>query len=310
MPHRRAFLLRSAALVLSACGASTAPAPRAAPSASTSQAAPDVSRALAAIEKAAGGRLGAYIFDTATGQGFGWRQRERFGMCSTFKLSLAAFVLRESDVGRLSLEEMLRYTQADLLPVSPVTTANVDKGGLTIAALAEAAQLTSDNTAANLLLRRIGGPEVVTGFWRELGDPASRLDRIEPEMNLVPPGEERDTVVPEGIARSVAKIVTGDVLKPETRAKLEDWMARTATGARRIRAALPPGWHGGDKTGTFTHQTVASKYNDIAVLYPPAGRAPIVVAGFYEADGSYEDIRPEHEAVLARVGEVAVALVR
>ncbi len=310
MPHRRAFLLRSAALVLSACGGSTPPAPRAAPSASGSQTEPDRSGALAAIEKAAGGRLGAYILDTATGQGFGWRHRERFGMCSTFKLSLAAFVLRESDAGRLSLDEVIPFTQADLLQVSPVTTANVDKGGMTIAALAEATQLTSDNAAANLLLRRIGGPGVVTGFWRELGDAASRLDRIEPEMNLVPPGEERDTVVPEGIARSVTKIVTGDVLKTETRAKLADWMARTATGARRIRAALPPEWRGGDKTGTFTHATVANKYNDIAVLYPPNGRAPIVAAGFYEADGSYEDIRPEDEAVLARVGEVAVALVK
>ncbi|MBL9023700.1 MAG: class A beta-lactamase [Myxococcales bacterium] len=310
MPHRRAFLLRSAALVLSACGGSTAPASRAASSASGSQAEPDRSAALAAIEKAAGGRLGAYILNTATGQGFGWRHRERFGMCSTFKLSLAAFVLRESDAGRLSLDEVIPYTQADLLQVSPVTTANVDKGGMTIAALAEATQLTSDNAAANLLLRRIGGPEVVTGFWRELGDAASRLDRLEPEMNLVPPGEERDTVVPEGIARSVTKIVTGDVLKTETRAKLQHWMARTATGARRIRAALPPGWRGGDKTGTFIHQTVANKYNDIAVLYPPAERPPIVVAGFYEADGSYEDIRPEDEAVLARVGEVAVALAK
>ena len=79
----------------------------------------------------------------------------------------------------------------------------------------------------------------MTAFWRALGDPVSRLDRFETAMNLVPPGEERDTTSPEAMARSVARFVLGDVLTPASRASLRDWMERTATGSRRIRAALP-----------------------------------------------------------------------
>lgn len=64
-------------------------------------------------------------------------------------------------------------------------------------------------------------------------------------------------------------------------------MERTETGKRRIRAALPAGWRAGDKTGTLAGAPVANKTNDLAVLMPPNGRAPIVVVGFYESDASY-----------------------
>lgn len=261
---------------------------------------------LAGIEAAGGGRLGAYVFDTGRARGFGWRQRERFGMCSTFKLSLAACILREAEAGRLRLDEVLPYTRADLLPNSPVTTANLTAGGMSVAALAEAAQLTSDNAAANLLLRRIGGPGKITALWRALGDARSRLDRYETALNHVPPGEVRDTVVPEGIARSVGRLLTGTALGPASRVRLAGWMARTGTGTRRIRAALPPGWSGGDKTGTAMSDDIATKINDIAVLYPPRGRAPLVVAAFYEAPPPFNQLRAADEAILQAVGDVAV----
>ena len=46
----------------------------------------------------------------------------------------------------------------------------------------------------------------MTAFWRALGDPVSRLDRFETAMNLVPPGEERDTTSPEAMARLQAAV--------------------------------------------------------------------------------------------------------
>lgn len=276
------------------------------------------SNAFAALEKKNGGRLGAFVLDPKSGRSVGHRQAERFGMCSTFKLSLAALVLREADAGRLDLDEVLRYTKDDLIAHSPTTKANLEaklggtkpgEAGMTIAALAETTQLTSDNAAANLLLKKLGGPEVMTKFWRELGDTESRLDRFEPEMNLVPPGEVRDTITPQGIAKSVAKFTLGDVLRPASRARLVDWMEKTATGVRRIRASLPAGWTAGDKTGTMDHESLANKVNDLAVLYPPASATfgPLVVIALYEADGHYPETRKQDEAVLARVGEIAIA---
>lgn len=296
--ERRGFIAGSGAALLAGCSAEFRPR-------STARAQIFAAR-LAEIEQRAGGRLGAYVLDTLDGNGFGWRHTERFGMCSTFKLSLAAYMLREGDAGRIELTEQIPYTRADLLPVSPVTAANVDRCSLSVQALAEAAQLTSDNAAANLLLRRIGGPQALTRFWRELGDRQSRLDRFEPDMNLVPPGEVRDTVLPEAIAQTAARLCYGFALAPASRVRLLGWLARTETGRRRIRAALPPGWTGGDKTGTGIAPGMANKYNDIAVLHPPKGRSPLVVAAFYEAPGYFDSIRPQDEAVLKAVGEVAV----
>ena len=118
----------------------------------------DLSPALRALEAANGGRLGVALLDTRTRRIAGHRLDQRFAMCSTFKLALAALVLREADQGRLALADRVTYTASDLLPVSPVTTRHVKDGGASLGVLAEAAQVTSDNTAANLLLAAIGGP--------------------------------------------------------------------------------------------------------------------------------------------------------
>ena len=144
-----------------------------------------ISDRLKELESRAGGRLGVCILDTGTGRLVGHRLDEPFAMCSTFKLPLAAVVLREADQGRLTLDERLRYSEKDMLSHAPVTREHLAEGAMTIAALIEAAQVTSDNVAANLIIKRLGGPEVFTAILRELGDRATRLDRYEPMMNLV-----------------------------------------------------------------------------------------------------------------------------
>lgn len=259
---------------------------------------------LGKLERAAGGRLGAYVLDTGTGQGFGWREDELFGMCSTFKLSLAALVLREVDGGRLRADERLVWSALDVLPNSPVTGAAAGPQGLSVVALAQAAQQTSDNLAANLVLRRLGGPGTLTAFWRSLGDTVSRLDRYETALNMVPVGEVRDTTSARAISGSVAQVVAGPVLLPASRDMLLRWMYETTTGLRRIRAGVPLDWRAGDKTGTGMTPGMESKINDIAVLFPP-GRAPLVVTCFFEPTGGPQVIHPQDEAVLAAVGQIA-----
>jgi beta-lactamase class A len=138
-------------------------------------------------------RLGVCFLDTATGEATGNRMEERFAMCSTFKLAMVAACLREADHGRLNLEETLPYAEADLLPWAPVTRKHVASGGLSIATLAQAAQEKSDGVAANLLVKRLGGPQAVTAKFREMGDTVTRLDRYEPNLGLVLSADTRDT---------------------------------------------------------------------------------------------------------------------
>jgi len=263
-------------------------------------------RAIQALEARAGGRLGVCLLDTATTRVTGHRLDERFAMCSTFKLPLAAVILREADQGRLTLAEPVPYAEKDLLSHAPVTREHVKQGRMALGALAEAAQVTSDNTAANLLLSRIGGPSGFTARLREVGDQHTRLDRTEPALNLVVAGDERDTTTPLAMARTVAAFLAGDLLARASRDTLVDWMVKTRTGDKRIRAGLPKDWRAGDKTGTGTADTMTDKINDVAVAFPP-GRGALVITAYYDSDRRSKDVSDADQAVLAEVGRLASA---
>lgn len=264
-------------------------------------------RGFPALERESGGRLGTCILDTASNRHFGNRMDERFAMCSTFKLPLAAAILRDADKGKLNLDAAVPVSKADLVMHAPVVEANLAKGSMTIRALAEAAQKQSDNAAANLLLKQIGGPAGFTQFFRDLGDQVTRSDRFEPEMNRWKLGDDRDTTTPAAMAAMVAKILTGDILKPASRDLLIQWMIDTKTGLKRIRAGLPQGWRAGDKTGTG-YDDVCGKVNDIAIAWPP-GKPPLIVTAYFNTAGPADDVRDEDQAILAEVGRIAAAWV-
>jgi beta-lactamase class A len=249
-------------------------------------------------------RLGVCFLDTATGEVSGNRMEEYFALCSTFKLALVSAYLREADHGRMNLDEVLAYTEADLLPWAPVTRKNLAKGGLSIAELAQAAQEMSDGAAANLLVRRLGGPAAVTAKIREMGDIVTRLDRYEPDLGLVLSADLRDTTSPLAMAQLVRRITTGDVLQRGSRERLLHWMQNTKTGFNRLRAGLPAEWRSGNKTGTGRTEGTTNKCNDIAITFPP-GRSPIIIATYFDSGEYTEQTEARHEAVLAEVGRIA-----
>jgi beta-lactamase class A len=249
-------------------------------------------------------RLGVCFLDTVTGEVSGHRMEERFALCSTFKLALAAACLREADHGRIDLDEVIAYSEADLLPWAPVTRTNLAKGGMSVAALAQAAQEMSDGVAANLLVRRLGGPAALTARIREMGDTVTRLDRYEPELGLVLSADLRDTTSPLAMAQLVGRITTGDILQRGSRARLLQWMENTNTGPDRLRAGLPAAWRTGNKTGTGRAQGTTNKCNDVAVTFPP-GAGPIIISAYFDSGEYTERTEARHEAVLAEVGRIA-----
>ncbi|MCU0948169.1 MAG: class A beta-lactamase [Porphyrobacter sp.] len=251
----------------------------------------------------AGGTLGAEIFEPATGASLGINQDRRFGHASSFKLSLAALVLQRHAAGAINADQRVMWHEADMIEHAPFTRARIASGA-TLRELAEATQTTSDNPAANILLRALGGPAALTAFWRSLGDEVSRIDRYEPEMNLVPETEFRDTTTPAAMARTVARLIYGDALPEAERAQLKQWMIATQTGLRRVRAGLPADWVAGDKTGTSGLVGTASTFVDIGFVEPTKDRAAITFAAYYRARGGGPDVSASAERVLMRVGRV------
>jgi beta-lactamase class A len=172
---------------------------------------------------------------------------------------------------------------------------------MAVSDLCAAAIEYSDNTAANLLLREMGGPPAFTRFARSLDDAVTRLDRNEPTLNEAKPGDQRDTTTPEAMLGDMERILLGEELKPQSRMQLEAWLMGNTTGGQRLRAGLPPGWAVGDKTGSGNKTS-----NDIAIIRPPA-RKPIIAAVYLTAtkvDGTGRD------KAIADVGRVIADLYR
>ncbi|MGW4185213.1 Exo family class A beta-lactamase [Streptomyces albidoflavus] len=235
----------------------------------------DAERRLAGLERASGARLGVYAYDTGSGRTVAYRADELFPMCSVFKTLSSAAVLRDLDRNGEFLSRRIFYTQDDVEQADgapetgkPENLAN----GMTVEELCEVSVTASDNCAANLMLRELGGPAAVTRFVRSLGDRVTRLDRWEPELNSAEPGRVTDTTSPRAITRTYGRLVLGDALNPRDRRLLTSWLLANTTSGDRFRAGLPDDWTLGDKTGAGRYGT----NNDAGVTWPP-GRAPIVL---------------------------------
>jgi len=284
-------------LLLAGCARDAAPAaPLPTPAAPTSApAVPDVTDAFVRLEAEFDARLGVYAVDTGSGRAIEYRADERFGYASTFKALAAGAVLAQTTAEEL--DQVVAYTADELVAHSPITELHAGTG-LTLRQIAEAAVCYSDNTAGNLLLARLGGPEGVRQTLRELGDEVTEPARWETELNAVTPGDDRDTSTPRALATSLAAYAVDDALSEADRELLVEWLIGNTTGDELIRAGVPAGWEVGDKTGAGTYGT----RNDIGVLWPPRG-APIVLAVLSDRD------EPEAEfdnALIARATEVVV----
>ncbi len=255
---------------------------------------------LAQMERLSGGRLGVAVLETGSGEGTGYRAEERFAMCSTFKMLLTAAVLQRVDAGMERMDRGVAVPPKPLLGNSPLTEKRAG-GEMSISALCHAAMTRSDNTAANLLLGTMGGPEGLTRFARLVGDGVTRLDRTEPTLNEAAVGDPRDTTSPAAIVGDLRRLLLGDVLSARLRGELVGWMKSNTTGNDRLRAGLPAGWKVGDKTGSDGKTTT----NDIAIVWPE-GRPPVLVAAYLTECAGTEAKR---NAVLAHAGRVVAEAV-
>ncbi|WP_025156872.1 class A beta-lactamase [Leifsonia aquatica] len=255
--------------------------------------------AFSALERTHAATLGVTAIDTGTGRTVAYRGGERFPFASSNKTFIAAATLQASSDA--DLDTVVHYTSADLLAYAPITSRFVDTG-MTVRELLDAMLRFSDNTAANLLVARLGGPDAVEAWLRGIGDRTTNVDRIEPDLNEALPGDARDTTTPAQFAADLRAVLLGSTLETKDRTLLRNTMLDCTTGDGTIRAGVDPAWPVADKTGTGEYGV----RDDIAVVYP-AGRAPIVIVTMSRhatADAASDD------ALLAAATKVAVAALR
>ncbi|MEU1950976.1 class A beta-lactamase [Nocardia rhamnosiphila] len=274
--HRVPASRRSLALVLTAvalsaaCGGADTGTPAAPPT--VEQKTVDLSNTLMTLQVKYNVLFGIAAVDTRGGRTFEWNADDRFALCSTFKVYAVAAILRLAERKQLDLNDKVPITRQDIVMSSPVVSDHVGEL-MSYYELSRAALVRSDNTAANLLLRRLGGPGAVTEFARSINDSQTRLDRWEPELNEARAGDPRDTGTASALAAGYRKLILGDGLSTEYRRMLTSWMRSSVTSRQRLRAGLPVGWVAADKTGSGAYGTA----NDAGVVWSPTGSSLVLV---------------------------------
>ena len=221
------------------------------------------------IEKSIGGRLGVALVNSDGVLITSHRAQERFALCSTFKAPLASSLFAAHKNGTVDMYKQFALTDDDKVPYMPFVEKALAAGtSVSLHQLAGEAIKTSDNAAANLILRAIGGPEAFTRFMRANGDGVTRLDRVEPYLNENALGDPRDSTTPLAMAQLLKRLAISDDADGQSRT-IQQWMMDSITGDNRIRAGLPDGWPVGDKTGTAPGGTA---YNDVAIIWPSRNR--------------------------------------
>ncbi|MFC0702029.1 MULTISPECIES: class A beta-lactamase [Marinobacter] len=248
-----------------------------------------------------GARVGFSAYDVESDQHWEYHADQRFAMSSTFKTLACAALLQRVDAGQENLDRKVSFSESDLVTYSPVTEKYAGGQALTLSDLCEAALTMSDNTAANLILRVLGGPAQVTSFARGLGDGVTRLDRWETELNEAAPSDQRDTTTPNAMVKNLQSLLLGDALSVKSRDQLRDWLERNQVADGLFRAVVPEGWIVADRTGAggFGSRSIT------AIIWPPE-RQPIIVALYLtETEASFS----KRNDAIAEIGKALILTV-
>ncbi|HEY9713914.1 MAG TPA: class A beta-lactamase [Chroococcales cyanobacterium] len=259
------------------------------------------------------GRLGVSVINLDNGERHSLHGDQRFPLQSVFKAPLAAVVLMQVDAGKLTLEQKITIKPEDIsVNYSPL--ADRYKGPVQqypVSELIARAVQDSDNTAADVLMERIGGPAAVDKTLKEHGIAGMNINRYERQLQPMilgfPPfdpgpghvidrkkwhddaqgakgkdakaaffqhvnGDVRDSVTPDAMVEFLQKLYAGKLLSPSSTRYLIDVMVGTRTGADRLKAGLPPGSVLAHKTGTGPDfHGINGATNDVGIATLPSG---------------------------------------
>jgi beta-lactamase class A len=251
---------------------------------------------LQAIVEPAGGTVGFAAVELTSGRSLGLRQDEPFPMQSVFKLPIAIEVLRQVDKGKIALDHKILLVVDDAREGATGMIAVPSQ--VTVRKLLEAMVLNSDNVACDRLLALVGGPQVVDARIRGFGIKGMNIHLSEREMTA---GKGDNTATPTAtVALLVRMARQGLGLLPASAKYLEDLLLHVATGAKRIKGALPPGTPVAHKSGSSrTQDGKTDATNDVGLMSLPNGNR-IAIAVFVHDSPADERTREETIAKLAR----------
>jgi beta-lactamase class A len=266
------------------------------------------------------GRAGIWVKHLTTGDSAAVRADEAFNSASVIKIPVLTLAFQMADNGRLSLADRITITAADVRGGSGIFRYHDPGLQPTLRDVLLQMVITSDNTATDLAIGKVGGVDAVNAWLRanNYGD-ALKLNMTTGQLfalyGALPQGANRNektntdrgywlgSMTPRATGRLLEAVqrcndgsATGTPIAAKAScADMVRMFRGQQSGARRLPHFLSVGV--GHKTGDFP-PVIA---NDVGIIYARSG--PIVVAFFGSAiEGPYAEAED-------RIGRIAQLIV-
>jgi beta-lactamase class A len=203
-------------------------------------------RSIVEIDGNLEGVMGVAIEDLTTGEKYLLHENEVFPQASSIKIAILAELYRQAQEGKLKLTDLYTVTTSDLVDDSPIMnglTPGVTQ--ITLRDLATMVAAVSDNSAANVLIDRVG-MENVNALLDSLGLTHTRLRRKMMDLKAAAEGRENISTPAEMMTlleslyrgKEFGKPLTDDFFKVLS-TKKDSWIPRDLP--EDLRIANKPG---------------------------------------------------------------------
>ena len=231
-----------------------------------------VEQQLASLVSGSSTDVGIAALDLNTGESVSIKGDTPFPMASTVKVAIAALYLSQVDHGQKTLDDTI--------------------DGQPVRRLMGRMLIYSDNHAADILFKDVGGPTAVHHFLTHNGIQGVHVDRTIAQLLSAKRDlwDTRDSSTPRGMIELLKSIYKAKIISPDSRDYLLGVMAKCQTGRNRIKSMLPAGTPVEHKTGTLNGLA-----DDVGFISMPDGHR-IAVAIFTRGGSD----RPRTIAAAAR----------
>ncbi len=207
---------------------------------------------------------GVFVVDLDTGAYLDFQSNISFPAASTIKIPILVAFFQDVDAGKIRLDEPL-ILEPDAI-ASGSGNLQYQKPGTKYTALEIATKMStiSDNTATNMIIKKLGGAQALNQRFHDWGLTTTVINNPLPDL------EGTNTTNPKDLATLIFRVNEGELLSLRSRDRLLDIMHQTVNNS-----LIPQGL---EPDATIAHKTgdIGSMIGDAGLVDMPSGKRYVI----------------------------------